>query len=189
MIKIIALDIGGVIAYQDFSRLSEQEKFLLQMYREEISISNFSQLELIKIKKEIDEKIKDIYTKLYVLMDDSLDTLKYIKQKNFIPSIWTNNRPAIYSWLKQSGILMYISSTQICNSCDMPRGINKPNPRFYKIALRQLSSKPSQVLFVDDDYRNVSVARKLGIKCIHYSNQEQRLKETIIQKIKVLERK
>lgn len=188
MINIIALDIGGVIAYQDFSRLTNHEKFLLQIYREEIPIARISQQKLITIQDEIDKRIEEIYKKLYVLRNGALDTLEYIVQKNYTPSLWTNNRPAIHEWLRESGIRDYVSSEHICNSCDMPNGINKPNPKFYIHAVKKLSSSPSQILFIDDNQKNIEEAKKLGISCLHYS-QEYDLKESIQQKIKILERK
>ncbi len=46
-------------------------------------------------------------------------------------------------------------------SCDI--GIRKPNSKIYKLALKELSSKPKETIFVDDNLRNIRAAKKLGI--------------------------
>ncbi len=189
MIKIIALDIGGVIAYQDFNRLNPHQKYLLQIYQSK----NYVQFTQIpnnrKIITEIESQIEDIYSKLYVLMDSTIETLEDIVQRQYKLSLWTNNRPAISKWLQESGILKYVDFKNVCNSYFMPNGSNKPNPRFYKCALKQLDVFPEQVLFVDDDIKNVIAAEKEGISSLHYTDTKQDLKSCIYQKIKILERK
>ncbi len=189
MIKIIALDLGGVLAYQDYSKLSKHERLLLKIYLDK----NYSNLRLQKNTQElvieIEEKIEDIYSKLYVLMEKSIEYLEVIRQLGYQSSLWTNNRTAINKWLNSVGITNYISPKYICNSCNMPNGINKPDRKFYISALRQIQALPQQVLFVDDDERNIESAKNIGIPTIYYSNTEVNLITSIQEKIKKLERK
>lgn len=52
-------------------------------------------------------------------------------------------------------------------------GMRKPELRFYKHILKELSSitdDPSEILFVDDKYENILAARFLGIDGIIYEN-------------------
>jgi len=45
-------------------------------------------------------------------------------------------------------------------------GLAKPDPRFYRLLLERYSLDPAQLLFVDDNRRNVDAARALGIDAI-----------------------
>lgn len=49
----------------------------------------------------------------------------------------------------------------------------KPFPEFYQILLDKYQVKPEEALFIDDNYRNITAAEKLGINCIHFTSSEQ----------------
>jgi 2-haloacid dehalogenase len=51
--------------------------------------------------------------------------------------------------------------------------MRKPTPEFYHILLNRYSIKPQEALFIDDNYRNILAAEKLGINCIHFTSAEQ----------------
>jgi len=55
--------------------------------------------------------------------------------------------------------------------------MRKPTPEFYHILLDRYSVKPEDALFIDDNYRNILAAEKIGIKCIHFTSAEQLSKE------------
>ena len=50
--------------------------------------------------------------------------------------------------------------------------MRKPTPAFYQILLDRHSVKAEEALFIDDNYRNILAAEKLGIECIHFSSAE-----------------
>jgi len=60
-------------------------------------------------------------------------------------------------------------------SCDI--GLRKPNPKFYKIALKKLKLKPNEVVFIDNQTWNTQPAEKLRMKTILFKNNEQTLEE------------
>lgn len=51
--------------------------------------------------------------------------------------------------------------------------IRKPTPEFYHILLDRYNVKPREALFIDDNYRNILAAEKIGIYCIHFTSAEQ----------------
>jgi len=51
--------------------------------------------------------------------------------------------------------------------------MRKPTPDFYHILLNRYHVKPEESLFIDDNYRNILAAEKLGIQCIHFTSAEQ----------------
>ena len=54
----------------------------------------------------------------------------------------------------------------VINSSDV--GHCKPSLAFFRILLERLGCKPEEVVFVDDDARNVAAARSLGLRTVHF---------------------
>jgi 2-haloacid dehalogenase len=48
--------------------------------------------------------------------------------------------------------------------------MRKPTPEFYHILLDRYNVKPDEALFIDDNYRNILAAEKIGIHCIHFTS-------------------
>ena len=46
--------------------------------------------------------------------------------------------------------------------------MRKPTPEFYHILLNRYEVNAQECLFIDDNYRNILAAEKLGIECIHF---------------------
>jgi len=51
--------------------------------------------------------------------------------------------------------------------------MRKPAPEFYQILLDRYNVNPTEALFIDDNYRNVLAAEKMGIKTIHFKSEEE----------------
>ena len=58
--------------------------------------------------------------------------------------------------------------------------MRKPTPEFYQILLDRYNVKAEESLFIDDNYRNILAAEKLGINSIHFTSPEQ-LKEELVK--------
>jgi 2-haloacid dehalogenase len=61
--------------------------------------------------------------------------------------------------------------------------MRKPTPAFYQILLDRHEINAEESLFIDDNYRNVVAAEKLGIQSIHFTNAEALRAELIATKI------
>lgn len=46
--------------------------------------------------------------------------------------------------------------------------MRKPAPEFYQLLLDRYDVKADEALFIDDNYRNILAAEKLGIHCVHF---------------------
>lgn len=55
-------------------------------------------------------------------------------------------------------------------SCDM--GHRKPDPEAFLLPLRRLDAAPADVVFVDDDARNVDAAAALGLDAIRFTGAD-----------------
>ncbi|MEN0057061.1 MAG: HAD family phosphatase [Mucilaginibacter sp.] len=51
--------------------------------------------------------------------------------------------------------------------------MRKPAPEFYQILLDRYAVNAGEALFIDDNYRNIVAAEKVGIKSIHFTSAEQ----------------
>jgi len=51
--------------------------------------------------------------------------------------------------------------------------MRKPTPEFYNLLFSRYNVKPGEALFIDDNYRNIVAAEKLGIKSIHFTSAVQ----------------
>ncbi|GAC1306386.1 MAG: HAD-IA family hydrolase [Mucilaginibacter sp.] len=51
--------------------------------------------------------------------------------------------------------------------------MRKPHPEFYQLLLDRHHIKPSEAVFIDDNYRNILAAEKVGIKSIHHVSAEE----------------
>ncbi len=51
--------------------------------------------------------------------------------------------------------------------------MRKPTPEFYEILFNRYQVEPGDALFIDDNYRNILAAQKLGLQCIHFTTAEQ----------------
>ncbi|HEY4326437.1 MAG TPA: HAD family phosphatase [Mucilaginibacter sp.] len=58
--------------------------------------------------------------------------------------------------------------------------IRKPTPEFYQVLLDRYLVKPEEALFIDDNYRNILAAEKLGIPSIHFTSAGL-LRETLME--------
>ncbi|WP_114939545.1 HAD family hydrolase [Mucilaginibacter endophyticus] len=50
--------------------------------------------------------------------------------------------------------------------------MRKPSPAFYQLLLDRYDVKANEALFIDDNYRNILAAEKMGIKSTHFTSAE-----------------
>lgn len=58
--------------------------------------------------------------------------------------------------------------------------MRKPHTEFYHILLNRFGVKAEEALFIDDNFRNIQAAEKIGIKTIHFTSPVQ-LKEELTE--------
>lgn len=51
--------------------------------------------------------------------------------------------------------------------------MRKPTPEFYQILLDRYGVKAEEALFIDDNYRNILAAEKLGVQSIHFTSADK----------------
>ena len=61
--------------------------------------------------------------------------------------------------------------------------MRKPHPEFYQVLLDRFNVKPAEALFIDDNFRNIEAAERMGIKSIHFTSPQQLKKELVQLKL------
>jgi 2-haloacid dehalogenase len=51
--------------------------------------------------------------------------------------------------------------------------MRKPNPAFFQLLLDRYDLKAEEVLFIDDNFRNIQAALNMGIDSIHFISPEE----------------
>lgn len=174
-IKTTAFDLGGVLAYQDLTILTDEERSLFDIYQKYAGkkmVSKYDR-EFLEYAKS---RMLDITLKINKLNSETLDVLERLQVEKIRASIWTNNTPYLNAWLEEVGIIKFVTLENVINSYYF--GYDKPSELFYINALKKLQVKASHVLFLDDSAENVRNARNCGIECVQY-NMNMSLKDTI----------
>ncbi len=98
-----------------------------------------------------------------VLLDNSIEILKYLKEKSYLVGIISNSPPTKQEQLKDLGIDSYIDSAIFSFEC----GYRKPNKEIYDIFLKRFDVLPTEVLMIGDSLKNdVLGAQSAGLDAI-----------------------
>jgi len=100
------------------------------------------------VDKEVENKVQEIRalgTKCYLVTDQEKYRAEYLRKN-------------LYFEKKFDGCFF---------SCEI--GYSKSSPEFFKVVFKQLELNPSDIIFLDDEEKNIVVAEQLGIKATLYT--------------------
>lgn len=189
MIKTILFDYAGVItptknnyyfALENCKRFNLSPKELMQMTYE-----NWTETALGKqkcsffwgqIAKKLNikpEELRRLVIETFPVDKRMVDVINKTKV-NYTNVLFSNQ---IKDWIEQ-----VVKDNKLENSFDYVInsyivGARKPDKEIFLEALKRTSSKPEEVLFIDDSIENIEAAKKMGINVIHFINFEQFLDE------------
>lgn len=189
MIKTILFDYAGVItptsnnydfAVKNCKRFNLTPKELMQMTYE-----NWAETALGKqkcsffwgtIAKRLNikpDELRDLVIETFPVDKRMVDIINKSKTR-YITVLFSNQ---IEDWIEQ-----VIKENKLKNSFHFLInsyivGARKPDEAIFKEALKKTSSKPKEVLFIDDSLENIEAAKKMGINAIHFNSFEQFLVE------------
>jgi putative hydrolase of the HAD superfamily len=183
MIKTIIFDIGEVVVKSDFKAIYSNfgkriglgpdfvveyhnEKFhelltgiinLEQFWKDMVDAGANPKLDFEKIWLEEGMKNREVNNEL-------LSIIKELRKKYSV-GVLTNLTPSRLILDEKIGLYSHFDYTVL--SCK--EGIRKPNPEFYKLALKVVSVKPEEAVFVDDKESCIKSAEEVGMKTILYA--------------------
>lgn len=200
-IKNIIFDLGGVLIDWNpdyvFKEVFKDDEKLAWFYREICTMDwNENQDAGYPLKKATEERIalfpqyedwiRMYYGRWEEMLGESIQgTVDLLKQCVDSPALKV---VALTNWsaetfpiaLKKFYFLQWFEGIVVSGE-EMTR---KPFPDIYQTTLKRFDLKPEQSLFIDDNKRNIEVAKALGIHCIHFSSPQQLEKE--LKKLNVL---
>ena len=137
-----------------------------------------SQLPELKLTADAIENIaKDLVfnPEKYVFYDDALSVIPDLKRKYKL-AIVSDAWPSLLDVYEKNNMTSYFDSVVISSFI----GTSKPNSKMYDTALRELSVKPAEAVFIDDSFKNCMGALSLGINAVLLCrNKQAYLKEKI----------
>jgi 2-haloacid dehalogenase len=190
MINTIIFDLGAVLIdwnprymYRTiFSDEAEMEKFLA-----EITTSDWNEEQdagralqegteiLIQQFPEHEENIRAFYSRWHEMLGEAFhDTVEIFRQ---LKESGKYRLYALTNWSAET-FPVALERFQFLNWFDGivvsgAEKMRKPTPKFYHILLNRYDVKAKEALFIDDNYRNILAAEKIGINCIHFISAEQ----------------
>jgi putative hydrolase of the HAD superfamily len=95
--------------------------------------------------------------------DETRDALRRLRQSGFRLGVVSNSEGRVHEALDAAGLRQYFDA--VVDSGVM--GIEKPDPRIFRIALRELGVEPEEAVYVGDLYDiDVLGARSAGIEAV-----------------------
>lgn len=175
MIKVIAFDLVGVLVTEKEINLNDTEEKLERLFGANISDEDYINKASLITNENIIDITKNIINKLYVVKDR--DIFRKIKEKYQVKIIIATNH---VSYIKD----YIINNLDIENIDDIiiSAKINKikPNKDFYEYILDKYNIKNNELLFIDDNIKNINAAASMNINTIKVNKDTD-----ILEKLKV----
>ena len=195
MIKVIALDLGGVVVKLNFQQalrhfqevgLADAERYLNPFQQQgffgdleggRINAEEFRQ-ELGRLTGREMTREECMYACMGFIEcvpQGSLDTVTRLRQAGYRVVLLSNTNPYVMSWAmspafdgRGRAMSDYFDACFLSYACRMM----KPDPDIFRFVLDNELIRPDELLFVDDGPRNIEVARELGIQAILATDAE-----------------
>ncbi|MCB4757228.1 MAG: HAD family phosphatase [Elusimicrobia bacterium] len=200
MIKIILFDLGNVILPFNIERLARRlapfssfppEAIPGHIWNENIAktfeIGELSEEAFFEhVQKNLNLKnltlaqFAPIFNDIFVENQDIIQLAKQLKSHYKLGVL--SNTNAIHAKF----VLEHFPNMKLFDKLFFSNemGVRKPHPTIYKMVMDFFSSKPEEIVFIDDTLDNVKGASALGIHGIHYKNRELLLDD--LEKLGVL---
>ncbi|MFX1378216.1 MAG: HAD-IA family hydrolase [Promethearchaeota archaeon] len=196
-IKTIIFDLGGVyftpgsfLAIEKIKEIYDikNEKLLREIFSDKpnsegnllrkglMTIDEFEENLFFKlgINKKEKKHTRYIWFGSYCIHYGIEELLKNLKKNNYRLLIFSGNiRERIDYLEKKCGFLKYFDDTILSFDYKM----NKDDIEFYNELIKHLECEPSEAILIDDEKKNIKIARSLGLKGIHYYYTEKLIED------------
>jgi 2-haloacid dehalogenase len=194
MIKVIYFDIGGVLVTDGFYRaaplfskkLKIDEKIIFDAYIKtddwkygagKIGIKRWENLfkELNLKNINVEEYVK-LWHSIFVPIKETINIAKKLKGK-YVLGVLADQPKDIISHLEKCSFL-YLFNLRVM-SCEVGHSKDEGNLKIYQIAIKKAKVKPEEILFIDNNQKNLDNASKLGLKTLLFKDAKQLKKDLI----------
>lgn len=164
MIKVVAFDLVGVLVNEKDIVLSREEEKLERLFGPNLSDEDYLKeaKNIVSDSFNVINITKILINKLYKVKDK--DIFKKIKEinSNIKIVIATNHVSFVKDFINNNFDTNYLDDLIISAEINKI----KPNLDFYKYILNKYKIEANELLFLDDNIKNINGARKLGIQTI-----------------------
>lgn len=109
---------------------------------------------------------------------DTVDILRKIKDsKKYRLYALTNWSDQTFPWALENFEFLHWFEGIVVSGTEKTR---KPFPEFYQILFSRYNVDPANAIFIDDNFKNIEGAKKVGLKSIHFQSPQQ-LKSELTQ--------
>lgn len=186
-IEVVAFDFGGVLAEEGFreglkaiARLNglDEEQFFQRatatVYDTGYVVGKADEPVFWQALRDqtgirgSDQYLREEILKRFILRPWMLRLVKELRSKGYVVAILSDQT----QWLDELDARydLFREFNRVFNSYYMGKG--KKDPAVFADVARELGTRPSRVLFIDDSAGNVERARSLGFRAIHYKGRE-----------------
>lgn len=164
MVKVVAFDLVGVLVNEKDIVLSSEEEKLERLFGPNLSDEDYLKkaTEIVCNGKNIVNTTEVLINKLYKVKDkDIFEKIKKINSKVKVV-IATNHVSFVKEFINSHFDINYLDDLIISAEINKI----KPNLDFYKYILNKYKIEANELLFLDDNIKNINGAKKLGIQTI-----------------------
>jgi len=112
---------------------------------------------------EVNRKMEELYQPVDTILDDVFPTLSQLREAGFTLGLVTNRQNQVDEYLQSTGLVEHLDFWFAAGEIDAW----KPKPEIFTYALGQANARPSQALYVGDNYySDVVGARRAHIQPI-----------------------
>jgi putative hydrolase of the HAD superfamily len=113
------------------------------------------------------ERLQDLDIEMWDTLEEPLlEWVQTLQANGYKTALLANSHPRFVTHLRQNRPWL-----RLFDVCVFSAEVHliKPDPAIFRCTLEKLGIDPSGVLFIDDRFSNVSVARSLGIESIRFT--------------------
>jgi FMN phosphatase YigB (HAD superfamily) len=170
LIKLIAFDLVGVLAYENDYELNELEDKIERLFGPNPNDEDFinKALSYVNSREEISSMTSEIINNIYSVRDANIiSKIKEIRPDIKIV-IATNHVSAIHDWIEKMPFYGLLDGAFI--SADI--GCCKPDASFYQKVSEGMKVDKKDILFIDDSPKNIEGAKEYGMSTLLYNRAD-----------------
>lgn len=119
----------------------------------------------LKISLADSEKLFKQTKESLILIEKTLDVLKFVKEKGLQAYCLSNISPELFKYVEERNDFFEMFDGIVTSGKE---NTGKPDETIFKILLERYQINPEESLFIDDSAANTTTAENLGISCVTF---------------------
>lgn len=187
-IHAVVFDFGGVIAKADRGPVSKYFMDTLKLSNEDLSAvtkelqayvssggtdegfwRDYARCKNVELANDWFDQLREVTKASIVSIPGTLALVNELKDLGYRTAMLSDAQEQQASIVRELGYYSYFDPVLL----SYQTGVEKPDPKAFKILIEALALPPNEVIFVDDKLENVVAANAQGIHGILFENSDQ----------------